>query len=374
MMDKLFSIIERTDRNPKYHLENDFTFYDRVDNESYQAIRNILNSWFKDYPNENKKKLTSDFKVNFPAAYFELFTYTLLRNLNFFPKIEIEDSKTKLTPDFLCKFNEINFYIESTVVIGESEKDKKIDNIKKDLYNKLSELDMPKYFLYVKEFEILSKKYPKKSSILKLIQKRIDNLTESESQIIERNQFEDPDYPGLRIETKDLIFETTFIHKIPEFYGNLSHPIGIYPVTSGFIEIEGNIPKAIKKKIDCYKKNDEDYIIFVNQIESNTYSIQDLLWHLFGTEHYSNKENKKLLFESESTNNLIGIMVTCLFPMNINNAEIDFYANPKKLLKAKLLTDQIPNHKISELHFKVTNLHNILGINDDYVGTNWQFG
>ncbi|MEY3420684.1 MAG: hypothetical protein RIR48_969, partial [Bacteroidota bacterium] len=171
-MDKLFPNIERTDRNPQYHLENEFAFYNRVDNKSYQAIRNILNSWFKDYPSKNKKKLTSDFKVKFPCAFFELFTFTLMKKLNFDPKIEIEDLKTKLTPDFLCKSNDINFYIESTIVSGESENYKKLDNIKKDLYDKLSELDMPKYFLYVKEFEILSKKYPKTSSILKLIQKR----------------------------------------------------------------------------------------------------------------------------------------------------------------------------------------------------------
>ena len=192
---KLFEEYERTDFNFKYPLEKDFIFYDRVHNDNYNKILELLNSWFAFYPNENKKKLFSDFKAKFYDAFYELIIYIFLRECQLNPQIEINDLNTSKTPDFYCTKNNLRFFSEATVAKGVSEDDRKIQNLKGSLFAKFGELSMPHFYINLEKLDFKINKQPKLKKIQNAIQSKINSLSTKEMELIDKYQSKDVDFP-----------------------------------------------------------------------------------------------------------------------------------------------------------------------------------
>ncbi len=333
---ELFKEYERTDHNFKYPLENDFTFYDRVNNLNFGKIRELLNSWFSKYPIENKNKLYADFRAKFYDAFYELVIYIFLRECQLNPQIEIKDTKTSQTPDFFCTKEKFSFFIEATVAKGVSEYDIKIQNLKESLYAKFGKLLMPHYFLNLEKLDFKVNKQPKLREIYKVVQSGINSLSQRDMELIDKYQFEDANFPKVSYNDDIVDLILSFIPRNNPDYVKYFSPIGMYPTSYQYMGIENSIPKSIEKKIKKYSNLELNYFIFVNSHGSIFYRKDDLMWHLYGSDHFTNEVNMKPLFNSSKAINLLGVIVTNVVPANLHRFEMDLYINPFHKDKKKI--------------------------------------
>src|SRR4030042_3056236 len=109
-METLFDSYDRVNSNCANYTTPHFKFLDESAQKRPTDIRKILNNWFSYYPRLNSKEFKQRFRsVNnhdHISAFFELFIFTLFRNLEF--KIEVHptlDSKISTKPDFGFELN-----------------------------------------------------------------------------------------------------------------------------------------------------------------------------------------------------------------------------------------------------------------------------
>jgi len=91
-----------------------------------KAIRRTLESWFADFPEEEKaefrRRFNSGVDHNFYSAFFELYLHELLRGLGCKVKVEPPVNGVKTHPDFLVEApSGDTFYLEATDVIDPEE-------------------------------------------------------------------------------------------------------------------------------------------------------------------------------------------------------------------------------------------------------------
>jgi hypothetical protein len=111
----LFDKVERTFTGPSNHNEDSYGYYVRSARPDIGVIRNLLNTWFAGYPDREKPALKNAFRKQFDESFFELFVYSLFKNLGF--EIEIHPSLAHSTkrPDFHMSIHKFQSYVEATV-------------------------------------------------------------------------------------------------------------------------------------------------------------------------------------------------------------------------------------------------------------------
>jgi hypothetical protein len=90
---RLFDEFERTDPSPRGYEEDTFSFLNRVDQPFWQEIRDELERWYADYPDdEHGFGLRARFRKAAPAQHFgawwELYLHRLFRCLGFHVEVE----------------------------------------------------------------------------------------------------------------------------------------------------------------------------------------------------------------------------------------------------------------------------------------------
>lgn len=127
---KVFDSVERTDNSPKRNTESDFTFYNRSARPEIAKIRDIIEDYLKNYPQQEKKELISRFQsgddVHFRSASFELFLHEALRRQGFIltPHPELPNG-SPYRPDFLVSDSDgQTFYLEAVLATENNELDR----------------------------------------------------------------------------------------------------------------------------------------------------------------------------------------------------------------------------------------------------------
>jgi len=72
---KLFEDKIREDYRRASFGDNIFNYYDNNQQTKIVEIREVLNKWFENYPEENKIELKQNFKNCFDDAFYELFVH-----------------------------------------------------------------------------------------------------------------------------------------------------------------------------------------------------------------------------------------------------------------------------------------------------------
>ncbi|MBK7790521.1 MAG: hypothetical protein IPJ54_18605 [Saprospiraceae bacterium] len=112
-------------------------------------------------------------------------------------------------------------------------------------------------------------------------------------ELIDKYQFEDANFPKVSYNDDIVDLILSFIPRNNPDYVKYFSPIGMYPTSYQYMGIENSIPKSIEKKIKKYSNLELNYFIFVNSHGSIFYRKDDLMWHLYGSDHFSNEVNKK---------------------------------------------------------------------------------
>ncbi|KUI36211.1 hypothetical protein AU194_15965 [Mycobacterium sp. GA-2829] len=120
-MSTIFDDIERRDRSPALHTEDSFSFLNRVATPEWQRVRELVDAWYRDYPEASQTDLRGRFRDSDAAqhygAWWELYVYTLFRRLGYDVAIHPALLTTTRQPDFLVSRGETAMYVECVVAL-----------------------------------------------------------------------------------------------------------------------------------------------------------------------------------------------------------------------------------------------------------------
>ena len=262
---KIFDDKERTDLKFANHLDDLFDFYDRSAKPEFAKVRDTINEWFDSYPDSEKSDLKSRFKKSFSPAFFELFIYQLFTKQGFLltPHPQIEG--TRKAPDFLAEKNNISFYIEAKEANDTSEAEVSSNRKINAIYDALSKLDIPNYWLLIDKLKIKSIRQPSSKTIIEYLEKKIpkyiSDITAANIQLSDWGRI-----APLVLDRDDVKLVVRLFPKSLELSQNESTPtIGALPGGSswGYSE-EDLIKNAVHKKASRYGALDKPYLICIN--------------------------------------------------------------------------------------------------------------
>jgi hypothetical protein len=333
--DKIFEDKERTDFNFANYLDNLFDFYDRSAKPEFTKVRNLINQWFIDYPQDEKRELKARFRKAFSPAFFELFIYQLFAKQGFTLTLHPQIEGTNKAPDFLVEKGNLSFYIEAKEVADASDAEASLNKKVNVIYDALSKLNIPNYWLIIEQLKIRSTEQPSSKKIIGYLERELPNYI---SKIVAAN-IELSDWGRiipLVVDKDDVKLVVRLFPKSAKHSQNQSTPtIGGLPGGSawGYTE-EDLIRTAVHKKASRYGELDRPYLICINVF--SRFGITDtgvenaLLGSLIGTWastpdslHSPRERAKNGVFYSASSltkTRVSGIFVTSVFPSNVDVA------------------------------------------------------
>jgi len=105
--------------NRKSESLSTFQFLNSAAGEQWTRARDLLDSWYSDYPDPHKDKLRNHFRSELEGqhvgAWWELYTFTLHRRLGYSVTVEPELPGSTKKIDFLVSRGNESMYIECAV-------------------------------------------------------------------------------------------------------------------------------------------------------------------------------------------------------------------------------------------------------------------
>ncbi|GGF06635.1 hypothetical protein [Flavobacterium limi] len=184
---KLFEDKIREDNRRASFGDNIFNYYDNNQQTKITEIRELLNKWFENYPEENKVELKQNFKNSFNDAFYELFVHETFYRQGYIlePHPLLENSTKK--PDFLARKGEEEFYIEATTVSSLSELEVKQENFKAKFIDELNKMNSPIFWLGLDKLEFKKNNFPKVGKLRKAFESELNKINPAEIEIREKN-------------------------------------------------------------------------------------------------------------------------------------------------------------------------------------------
>ena len=148
----IFDDIERTYLGPAENAEGQFAYLNRSAHPKWAKVRAVMETWFAEYPLEHRNdlmgRIRDDSDAQHNSAYFELFLYTVFSRLGFSITIHPDSPTGKGNPDFLLDSQDITpFYVEATVVHGESQQEENIRKFEAQIKDHINSIDSPDFSL-----------------------------------------------------------------------------------------------------------------------------------------------------------------------------------------------------------------------------------
>ena len=341
-MDKLFEDTIRDYDGPSDHNENKYNFYSRSSRDDVAIVRDKLNKWFSEFPNEEKKEMKKRFQKDFDSSFYELFLYHLFSQLGFKIEIHPKVPNSKKRPDFLVSKKDLEFYIEAKVVTGKSKDQAAFERKRNEFFDSLNKLKFDRFLIGIDELDFIKDIQPSPKKIIKYLQQEIDKLdaddltkriNSGELLHLPKIEFEDENFYAL-ISVFPLIEEASLEkHK---------RPIGIYPCDVFWGAGEENLRKAINEKGKRYGALDKPFLLCINTLDSKTsgaLDIENAIWGSLALSWSNDPSNKNekwirklngVFFNSKSARikDVSGIMITKALPFNTKNNNYWIFEHP----------------------------------------------
>ena len=121
----LFSTGLRTSQEPKGHSESDYAFLDRSARIPSERVRELLDEWYSQLPNEARASIRVRFADADPGhhlgALWELYLHETFRRLRCEVDLDIgREDPDHPRPDFLLAQGGVRFFLEATAALGAS--------------------------------------------------------------------------------------------------------------------------------------------------------------------------------------------------------------------------------------------------------------
>jgi hypothetical protein len=290
MNSSLFDDFQRNESEPAKYSEPDFRFLNRSSRLEFQNVRSTLEEWFSKYPKTEKvefrKRFRTDNNVQFRAAFFELFLHELLNRLEceVLPHPALPN-KTK-RPDFLViPKNRDRFYLEATIVSGETVEEARSNARVRAVYDVLDrEIRNQNFFLWL-HLDGNPRFPPRARNMANFLNKELEKLDPDEIFRLKLSGLDKQipkwyfDFDGWKV-----IVEPT--PKKPEARGRPGvRPIGAYSTNFQNVDDKTPLRSAVEKKANKYGHLDLPYIIAINDLDY--IDDIDIMEALFGDEKYT---------------------------------------------------------------------------------------
>ena len=338
---ELFKNIERTYLGPSNHNENPYDYYNRSDRKDISIIRETLNGWFRNYPNDEKVELKSSFKKKFDDCFYELFLFQMFTKLGFDIQVHPDLPNSSKKPDFFLKKGDLELYAEAKIVKNKSQQQEALDRKINEFYDNLSKLDSKGFLLNLDTFILKTERQPSTKGLIKRIEKEIEGLDpDLVTEEVTQKGFDS--IPVIKIENDDLLLKIKPMPVIPSARDKKKRPIGMYPMESFWGGGEESLKDSISMKARRYGKLDKPFIVCVNSLDiqtSGTHDIENAIWGSLAISWFTDPNNKDekwirkrdgvFLGEKEpNLKNLSGVLVTKVFTHNIPNANYWLFKHP----------------------------------------------
>ncbi|HZU01045.1 MAG TPA: hypothetical protein VFA10_15355 [Ktedonobacteraceae bacterium] len=288
---KLFDDRCRSDKSPQKRRKPYYEVINRSARADYEAVRQVLESWFHEYPEQNRALLLGKFRAaenyNHLSAFFELYTHALLRHQGFLvsPEYRVVHIVGNPIDFFVQPPDDLPFYLEAVVAM-DSETEEKSERVVEELRQALSKMDDPNFLIDFKWERKSAKQLPTAQMRMDL-QQWLTRLDPDEYATGEKKP--EPasyDQNGWKI----LFFA------IPRAkQGQLKHLILGQPFRAQWIPQENSLRKNLEEKAekDRYGSIEYPYVIAVNILALDSLGC-DLDEVFFGKEVYQfNRESGK---------------------------------------------------------------------------------
>lgn len=349
---------------PGNYLLDEYEYYNDNGRPEIGIIRDQLEKWFSEYPDDWKDDLKHSFKAAFPHAFYELFIHQLFTKLGYALEVHPEMSNKDTHPDFLATTREERLYIEVRHLDLLSDKAKGITNSINTLYDSINRnVDPTNFFLYIRKVIFKNGSQPSGKSVSREINKYLatldpDHLTE----LLKTHEFDALE--TVSYEDDRLLLEYAAIPKSPEGRGTKTRPIGLISGNPIFGNDSDRIQTALERKSSKYGRFDAPFIICLNK-QTPGLDKMELQQALYGnivasfSENPANRNHKSTFdfsgfFGSKnipSHTRVSGVYFTNANPANLGSTAkqmIRHHPGAQYLLSQRL-TDLINQKKIGEI-------------------------
>ena len=340
-MSSLFDSFERTCLEFAEHNDNTYEYYNNSARTDMSKIRDTLEKWFYNYPEEEKEELKKRFKHDFDSSFYELFLHELFYKLGYDITIHPNLPSSSKKPDFLISKDNLELYIEAKVVKGKTKKQEDFEHKRNEFYDNLNKLNTKDFFLNIEDAYFLTQDQPSTKKIIKCIEKELKKIApDILRKELEKNGFEN--LPKIEYKDKDIHIIVSPIPVSPSTKKERMRPIGIYPVETFWGGGEESLKESIRKKANKYGKLDKPFIVCLNSLDIRTsgkIDVDNTIWGATAFSQLTNPESKdgKWIQQLDGVfcdkkgirfKNLTGVFVSKVYPHNIPVANYWLYEHP----------------------------------------------
>lgn len=340
-MNSLFDLFKRTYLEPAKHNDNTYEYYNISARTDISKVRDILEKWFYNYPEEEKKELKSRFKKDFDSSFFELFLYELFCKLGYNIIIHPDLPSSPKKPDFLISKNDLEIYIEAKIVKSKTMEQEAFERKRNELYDNLNKLNTKDFLLNIEHLCFLSQKQPSTKGMIKYIEEELQKIAPNIlREELEKNGIEN--LPKIEYKNRDVHMIVSPIPISPSAREEKIRPIGIYPAEAFWGGGEESLKESIEKKAKRYGKLDKPFIVCLNSLDIRTsgkIDVDNAIWGTLAFSWSTNPESKDekwirqldgVFYDKKGVRlkNLTGIFVSKVCPHNVPVANYWLYEHP----------------------------------------------
>ncbi|MGW0158469.1 hypothetical protein ACWDUN_04005 [Mycobacterium sp. NPDC003323] len=281
---RIFDDVKRTDATPAYDTEDSFHFLNRAAGPHWQRVRELVDTWFADYPSEAKHDLRSRFReAGAPqhyGAWWELYVYTLYRRLGYDVQIHPTLQGTTRQPDFLVTRGEASAYVECAVYLSRAGATASAGGERSWIFEATNRARNPNFMVDI-EIRRAGKQRPKASEIIEPLEQWLAALDpDAVSAQLDRG-FEPPQ---LALGVRGWEIEYGAFPVDPDRRGVDGRMIAVYPPVTAFISNDmSRFKELVRHKGGRYGTPDKALTIAI--LNTSGFSeTQEVTEALFGSE------------------------------------------------------------------------------------------
>ena len=257
---RLFDQFARTDHRHAYRSETDFDFMNRSAWPACENIREVLERWFANYPDNHKGDLRARFRKgdhNHAAAFFELYLHQAMSRLELSPEVHPDPQIGKGRPDYaIAGAQGRTCYVEANVVSRHQwYSDDPLENELLDAIDVVAEPQPTQIAVAVTTQGALQRSH-QKDPLQREVREWLDSI---DPIALSPTNFDR--CPVLRIRRDDWVVEL-------RAFGPLSRPsrrlIHMGPTKAGISDAGPSLAENLKRKVKRYGTLDRALILAIN--------------------------------------------------------------------------------------------------------------
>jgi hypothetical protein len=321
---KLFDRKERSDIRPASGNENTFHYFNDTARPEVIPLREVMEIWFKDYPDSEKVEMKERLISDFYPAFYELAMYQYFKNMGYDVTIHPAVPETKKRPDFLVKNEADEFYVEikemQMVTYAEELERRKLNT----LYDSMNSIDNTNFMICIDKIKFKSSRQPSGKKVIKHFDAIMHSLYPD---VILQNEVGHR-RPRYAYEDEDVSIIVGLLPKSADHRGRKGRAIGSYGSYTKLGGDEEKIKKALNKKTTRYGNLDKPFIICLNYPSSFLHQ-EDIAAALYGQDNIFGTPDKP------NNTRVSGILITGFTVSGLTNAKFYYnrHPNAKKVAK-----------------------------------------